>query len=331
VRPTGLPGAWEGVEPWHATELRRQVNIMALGLLRRRRSRDASAAASGLTMPLPPGAGAVGCEVADPMGQPMGGADVTITALDSHRVAARGTTDPYGFFMAVLPPGGYSMMVMAEGLSPVRETVEIAAGVTLPTLYARLEPARQLDLPPTGTWLFDPPHTAIRFIAKHVGMAHVHGRFERFDGGIQIVQDITESRVHVRIDAASITTGNTTRDNHLRSADFLDVKRFPFIDFHSTRFAYRGGSKWTLQGSLTMHGVSRSVALDTTYLGMVNGGYGEELRCAALAKAELHREDYTLNWRNMLARGIAVVGPTIQLELDVQAMYRTHDTPTPPE
>ncbi len=63
----------------------------------------------------------------------------------------------------------------------------------------------------------------------------------------------------------------------------------------------------------------------------VNGGYGEELRCAALATAELHREDYTLNWRSMLARGIAVVGPTVQLELDVQAMYRTHDTPTPPE
>ncbi|CAM5238528.1 Lipid/polyisoprenoid-binding YceI-like domain-containing protein OS=Streptomyces fumanus OX=67302 GN=GCM10018772_17950 PE=4 SV=1 [Streptomyces fumanus] len=180
--------------------------------------------------------------------------------------------------------------------------------------------------------MFDPPHTAIRFIAKHVGMAHVHGRFERFDGAVHMYgPDVSGSRVQVRIEAASITTGNTTRDNHLRSADFLDVERYPYIDFVSTRFAFRGGSKWTLNGTLTMHGVTRSVALDTTYLGTVNGGYGEELRCAALATTELHREDYTLNWRSMLARGIAVVGPTVQLELDVQAMYRTPDTPTPPE
>ncbi|MET9845800.1 YceI family protein [Streptomyces ossamyceticus] len=303
---------------------------MPLGLLRRRSS-QASRGAAGLTLPVPPGAGALVREVLDPVNQPMGAAEVTVTELRSHRVAARGTTDPYGYFMAVLPPGAYSLLIVAEGLEPHRESVEIVpdAGPTPERVWLRS--ARQLELPVPGTWLFDPPHTAIRFIAKHVGMAHVHGRFERFEGGLQVAQDVTESRVHVRIDASSINTGNNTRDTHLRSADFLDVERYPHIDFTSHRFAYRGGSKWTLQGTLTMHGVSRSVALDTTYLGTVNGGYGEELRCAALAKAELHREDYTLNWRTMLARGIAVVGPTVQLELDVQAMYRTHDTPTPPE
>jgi len=303
---------------------------MAFALLRRRWSREAGRS-EGLTLPLPAGAGALSCEVLDPLGQPMGGADVTVSAVDIHQVMARGTTDPYGFFLAVLPPGRYSLMVAAEGLTPYRETVEVVGDTVLPTERVQLEPARQLDLPMPGTWLFDPPHTAIRFIAKHVGMAHVHGRFERFEGGIQVARQMTDSRVSVRIDASSITTGNNTRDNHLRSADFLDVERFPYIDFASTRFAYRGGSKWTLQGTLTMHGVTRSMGLETTYLGTVNGGYGEELRCAALARAELHREDYTLNWRSMLARGIAVVGPTVQLELDVQAMYRTHDTPTPPE
>lgn len=304
---------------------------MALALLRRLRSKGASADAAGLSLPLPQGAGALGREVVDPMGEAMGAAEVTVTALDSHRVVARGITDPYGFFLAALPPGRYSLMIAAEGLHPHRETVDVEVGAAAPTERIQLQPARVLELPTPGTWLFDPPHTAIRFIAKHVGMAHVHGRFERFSGGIQVAQDMAGSHVRVRIDASSITTGNVTRDNHLRSADFLDVERFPYIEFNSTRFAYRGGSKWTVQGSLTMHGVSRSVSLDTTYLGTVNGGYGEELRCAALARAELHREDYTLNWRSMLARGIAVVGPTVQLELDVQAMYRTHDTPIPPE
>ncbi len=281
--------------------------------------------------PVPAGAGVVVREVLDPVNEPMGGADVTVTELRTHRAAARGTTDPYGFFMAVLPPGDYSLLIVAEGLEPHRETIAVAAGAGLAPERVWLQSARQLELPAPGTWLFDPPHTAIRFIAKHVGMAHVHGRFERFEGGLRIEHDMSQSRVHVRIDASSITTGNNTRDAHLRSADFLDVEHFPYIEFSSHRFAYRGGSKWTLLGSLTMHGVSRSISLDTTYLGTVNGGYGEELRCAALAKSELHREDYTLNWRSMLAHGIAVVGPTIQLELDVQAMYRTHDTPTPPE
>ncbi|MGW1916067.1 YceI family protein [Streptomyces sp. NPDC002076] len=303
---------------------------MALGLLRRRRSRGASGA-TGLSVPLPAGAGAYGCEVVDPLGQPMGGAEVTVTALDSHRVVTRGTTDPYGLFMVTLPPGSYSVMAVSEGLTPARENVDIADGLVHSLARIALLPARQLELPPPGTWLFDPPHTAIRFIAKHVGMAHVHGRFTRFDGGIRIASDMADSQVSVRIDASSITTGNKTRDNHLRSADFLDVERYPYIDFASTRFVYRGGSRWTLNGTLTMHGMSRSVSLDTTYLGTVNGGYEQELRCAALAKTELHREDFTLNWRSMLARGIAVVGPTIQLELDVQAMYRTPETPTPPE
>ncbi|MFE9941496.1 YceI family protein [Streptomyces hirsutus] len=303
---------------------------MVLGLLRHRRAHSAHGAAPALSVPLPPGAGAFGCEVLDALGQPLGGAEVTVTGQNSHRVATRGTTDPYGYFVAALPPGAYSVMTMAEGLSPVRETVEITAGVVLPPQRIALEPGRQLELPPSGTWLFDPPHTAIRFIAKHVGMAHVHGRFTRFEGGIRVAQNMADSQVQVRIDASSLTTGNQTRDNHLRSGDFLDVEHYPYIDFTSTRFAYRGGSKWTLHGTLTLHGTSRSVGLDTEYLGTVNGGYEQELRCAALAKAELHRQDFTLDYRSMLARGIAVVGPTVQLELDVQAMYRTPDTPTPP-
>ncbi|MGW5215666.1 YceI family protein [Streptomyces sp. NPDC004051] len=303
---------------------------MVLGLLRRLRPQGASGAAPGLSVPLPAGAGAFGCEAVDALGQPLGATEVTVTELDSHRVAARGTTDPYGYYMAALPPGRYSVMLAAEGLSPARETVDIVAGVALTPARVVLEPGRRLELPPAGTWVFDPPHTAIRFIAKHVGMAHVHGRFTRFEGGIRVAENMGDSQVSVRIDASSISTGNQTRDNHLRSADFLDVENYPHIDFTSTRFAYHGGSRWTVHGTLTMHGTTRSVGLDTEYLGTVNGGYEQELRCAALAEAELHREDFTLNWRSMLARGIAVVGPTVQLALDVQAMYRTHDTPTPP-
>jgi hypothetical protein len=99
--------------------------LMALGLLRRRRSRGASGAGPSISVPLPPDAGAFGLEVVDPMGQPMGGAEVTVTALDSHQVATHGITDPHGYFIATLPPGSYSMMTVAEGL-PSRRVLDHA-------------------------------------------------------------------------------------------------------------------------------------------------------------------------------------------------------------
>ncbi|WP_093800974.1 YceI family protein [Streptomyces sp. Wb2n-11] len=304
---------------------------MVLSLLRRRRSKAALGGGAGLVLPAPAGAGTINCEVVDPVGQPLGGAEVTVTAKATGRAMAKGTTDAYGLFCAAMPPGEYSLLMTAEGMQPARWTFDIAAGETLPMGRVQLEVSERLEPPSPGTWLFDPPHTAIRFIARHVGMANVHGRFERFEGGVRVAHNVEDSQVEIRIDAASITTGNNTRDGHLRSADFLDVENHPYIHFISDRFVYRGGNNWGMQGSLTMHGVSRSVVLDTTYLGAVNGGYGEELRCAARATAELHREDYTLNWRNMLARGIAIVGPTVKLELDVQTMFQGPDTPTPPD
>ncbi|MFJ4846398.1 MULTISPECIES: YceI family protein [unclassified Streptomyces] len=304
---------------------------MAIALFRRNRSARNGTEAAVLAPPIARGAGLISCQVLDPLGQPMNGAEIVVTELGSGRVRVKATSDPYGTFLATLPPGQYTVVVSADSLQPYRGTVEIAEGLQSPIGSIQLAPSPGLELPPPGTWLFDPPHTAIRFIAKHVGMAHVHGRFDRFEGGIRVAERMEDSQVEISIDAASINTGNRTRDNHLRSADFLDVAAYPFIHFASDRFLHRTGNKWTVQGHLTMHGTSRSVSLDTNYLGLATGGYGEELRCAALASAELHREDYTLNWQNMLARGIAVVGPTIKLELDIQAMFSAHDTPTPPE
>ncbi|HCA85805.1 MAG TPA: hypothetical protein DEQ61_10075 [Streptomyces sp.] len=280
---------------------------------------------------LPPGAGVIGCEVVDPVGLPMPNAAISIKSARTGQQVMKTTTDPYGLFTAALPPGRYTLLISVESLQPAHHTLDVVSGERSWAGRVQLEPARRLRLPTPGTWLFDPPHTAIRFIAQHVGMANVHGRFERFQGGIRIAERMEDSYIEVSIEAASITTGNNTRDNHLRSADFLDVEAYPYIHFASTRFSHHAGARWTLHGSLEMHGVSRSVSLETDYLGAVNGGYQTELRCAARARTELHREDYTLNWRSMLARGIAVVGPTVRLELDIQAMFQGPDTPTPPE
>jgi polyisoprenoid-binding protein YceI len=281
--------------------------------------------------PLAPGAGGVSLTVLDPFGQTLAGAEVTVTEQATRRKAVSGVTDPYGMFFASVPPGTYSVLISSEGLQPHRANLEAAPNRVADLGRLSLQTAALKELPPPGTWMFDPPHTAIRFIARHVGMASVHGRFTEFQGGILVADRMEDSQVEISIKADSLTTGNKTRDNHLRSADFLDVDRFPYLHFASERFIFRGGSKWTVAGSFTLHGVTRNVELDTEYLGTVTGGYGEELRCAARASAELHRDDYTLPYREMLARGIAIVGPRIKLELDIQAMYQSPDTPTPPE
>ncbi|WP_030744028.1 YceI family protein [Streptomyces sp. NRRL F-5135] len=303
---------------------------MGLAFLKRRPRSNSSGRGSALLSRIPLTAGVLALEVGEPNGHPLDGADIQVTANHTGHVVMAGRTDPFGTFTAGLPTGRYSVLVTSEGLLPAQVTVDIYAGKQVLSPIT-LERSRPLDPPQPGIWLFDPPHTAIRFIARHVGMANVHGRFTRFDGGVQVAERPEDSYAECTIDASSITTGNKTRDNHLRSADFLDVENYPEIHFASQRFQRHPGNKWTVHGSLSLHGMSRTVKLETDYLGSVNGGYGEELRCAAKARTELHREEYTLNWRNMLARGIAIVGPTIQLELDIQVMFRCDETPTPPD
>ncbi|RCG28448.1 YceI family protein [Streptomyces diacarni] len=302
---------------------------MGLGTLLRRGPKQADR--GGWMAGLPADAGFAVLQITDPVGEPLPNAEITLTSSETGRRMVRTTSDPYGLVTAALPHGTYAVMATLEGLQPAHRTLDVIAGTRPAPQSIQLLSGQTPELPQPGVWLIDPPHTAIRFVARHVGMANVHGRFTRFEGGIRVAEQVEDSYLEISMEAASIATGNRSRDDHLRSADFLDVERHPYLHFASNRFIHRSGSKWTVQGTLTLHGVSRTVSLDTDYLGAVNGGYGEELRCAARATAELHREDYTLNWRNMLARGIAIVGPTVQLEMDVQAMYRTHDTPTPPQ
>jgi polyisoprenoid-binding protein YceI len=267
--------------------------------------------------PIPAGAGRVACEVIDPVGLPMR-ADVAVIAADGRQVA-RGCSDPFGLYQATVPPGDYQLAVSAEGFQPRRTPVRITERDYAAAGPIQLDIAPQPPLPSPGRWDLDPAHTAIRFVARHLGLGDVHGRFNRFQGSVWIGDPVTSSRLEVLIDAASIDTGVQARDDHLRSPDFLDVHTYPHLRFSADRFTHRGGNRWTVAGVLGLHGVSRTVRLDTVYLGTGTGMDGET-RAACRATTELHREDYTLNWRKMLAAGIAVVGPTVRVELDIQAI-----------
>ncbi|MEU8762784.1 YceI family protein [Streptomyces sp. NPDC048659] len=273
---------------------------------------------AGLTVP--PSAGVLTCRVLDPVDEPVRQAEFTVSDTAGRKVLA-GETDPYGSVLATVPAGEYRLAVTAEGYTPYRGVAVVPEHGVAALGDLALQIAPQAQLPEPGDWDIDPTHSQIGFTARHIGLARIHGRFNSFAGVVRIAERMEQSAMHVVIDAASIDTGVQMRDDHLRSGDFLDIGAYPTIEFYSERFTHRGGSRWGVTGALTLHGVSRTVTLDTQYLGIGSGLEGET-RSACRATTELHREDFTLTWQTLLARGIAAVGSSITIDLDVQIVPR---------
>ncbi|GGY30028.1 YceI family protein [Streptomyces djakartensis] len=231
-----------------------------------------------------------------------------------------------------LEPGTYTVIVTAVGYAPAASSVIVTAGGTSRSSEAgsgggraevgQVTLARQggSELPPPGPWTIDPVHSSVAAVARHLGISSVHGRFTEFSGAIEIApDDVTESRVEAVIRAASIDTGNGVRDGHLRSPDFLDVERFPEITYRSTGLTANGADRWTVHGELGMRGVVRPVDLDLACLGTGQDPWGGT-RAAFRATAELRREDFAMNYNQVLQAGIAAVGTTLKVELDIQAV-----------
>ncbi|MEU5216026.1 YceI family protein [Streptomyces sp. NPDC020807] len=270
---------------------------------------------------VPASAGVLSCRVIDPVHEPVRQAEFVLSDAAGRKVLG-GETDPYGSALATVPAGEYRLAVTAEGYTPFHGSAVVTEGGHTGVGDVQLQVAPQPPLPEAGDWEIDPTHSQIGFTARHIGLARIHGRFNNFAGAVRIGERMEQSAMHVVIDAASIDTGVQMRDDHLRSGDFLDVGVYPTLEFHSERFVHRGGSRWAVTGALTLHGVSRTITLDTQYLGLGNGLEGET-RGACRATTELHREDFTLTWQTLLARGIAAVGSSISIDLDVQIVPKT--------
>ncbi|MFJ4711760.1 YceI family protein [Streptomyces sp. NPDC088785] len=265
---------------------------------------------------VPPSAGVLSCRVLDPVNEPVRGAEFAVSDAMGRKVVSGGT-DPFGSFMAAVPAGEYRLAVSAEGFAPYRGSATVAESAHASLGDVMLQVAPPPPLPRPGEWEIEPTHSSIAFTARHIGLARVHGRFNTFAGALRVAERVEQSAMHVVIDASSIDTNVKMRDDHLRSADFLDVDHFPTLEFYSERFVHRGGSRWAITGALSLHGVTRTVTLDAEYLGLGNGMEGET-RAACRATTELHRDDFTVSWQTMLARGIAVVGSSVRIEIDVQ-------------
>ncbi|MEU7007818.1 YceI family protein [Streptomyces sp. NPDC046332] len=234
------------------------------------------------------------------------------------RVAADG--DGVARAEGALAPGPYTVVVTALGYAPDARTALVGGTGRADVGTVVLARAGGTELPPPGMWTVDAAHSSVGAVAQHLGLSSVHGRFTEFTGRIEIAPDVLASRVEAVVAAGSVDTGNTLRDKHLRSEDFLDVDRFPELTYRSTAPLRAGGpDRWTVDGELTLRGVTRQVPLDLTYLGTGADPWGG-VRAAFRAEAELRRDDFAMNYNQVVSAGIAAIGATLRVTLDIQAV-----------
>lgn len=177
-------------------------------------------------------------------------------------------------------------------------------------------------------WVFEPGHTAAEFCVRHMMVTHVRGHFKNVRGTLEF--DPREPRaaaVDVRIDARGLWSGEPDRDAHLRSADFLDVERFPEITFQSHAVELRGVNEALVTGSLAIRGVTKPATLDVHYLGQWQTPWwedgvdkGPKTRAGFLATTRINRHDFGVSWNSALERGGIVVGHEVFITVDAEAI-----------
>jgi polyisoprenoid-binding protein YceI len=171
-----------------------------------------------------------------------------------------------------------------------------------------------------GTWNIDPSHSAIAFSVRHMVVSKTRGRFTKWSGELRFdADDPRASSVQVTIDPASIDTADAQRDAHLRSADFLDVEKFPTASFRSTKVEEVESGVYRVTGDLTVHGVTRSVVLDIVYEGTGKDPWGGE-RAGFSGSTTIDRKDFGLRWNQALETGGVLVGDKVELVLEIEAV-----------
>jgi polyisoprenoid-binding protein YceI len=182
-----------------------------------------------------------------------------------------------------------------------------------------------------ATWLFEPGHTAAEFRARHMMVCWVRGHFKDVHGSLTFDPDNpTQLAVEATIQANKLWTGESQRDDHLRSADFLDVAQHPTITFKSTASKCVGATDYEVSGDLTIRGVSRPVVVAMHYLGKWRTPYwtdagdaGPVTRVGFVGETRINRHDFRVSWNGQLENSGVVVSDEVFIQVDVEALLET--------
>jgi polyisoprenoid-binding protein YceI len=194
--------------------------------------------------------------------------------------------------------------------------------MTTPTLAAT--PTAAPAVSRATTWELDPAHSVANFSVKHMMIARVHGSFHKLEATLRLDRaNPFNSSVEATIDANTIDTHEPKRDEHLRSPDFFDVKTFPTITFKSKRFEPAGGDNYKVIGELTMHGITREVALDVESSASEQKDPWGNTKIGASVATKIKRRDFGLNWNAALETGGFLVGEDVSVTLDLQFVKKS--------
>ncbi len=151
-------------------------------------------------------------------------------------------------------------------------------------------------------------------------VSEVEGSFKMFDGSVVTTSnDFQNALIDFTIDAKSINTDNEQRDTHIKSADFLDVQKYPTCTFKSTGFKQVDGKNYQLAGNFTMHGVTKPVVLTVRYNGTIKDPYGNT-RAGFKVTGVINRKDYGVNFGATLDAGGAIVGDEVNLTANIECV-----------
>jgi polyisoprenoid-binding protein YceI len=171
-----------------------------------------------------------------------------------------------------------------------------------------------------AAWTLDPAHSNVQFSVRHMMLSNVRGEFTKVSGTVEGDPGApAAATISATIDAASINTREPKRDEHLKSADFLDVAKFPTITFKSKRIEPAGAGKFKVTGDLTLHGVTKEVVLDVSDLTPPVKDPMGKTRAGATASTKIDRKDFDINWSKAMDNGGLVVGNDIAITIDVEA------------
>ncbi len=174
-----------------------------------------------------------------------------------------------------------------------------------------------------STWQIDPDHSSFQFKVRHLMVSNVKGDFTKVRGMVTIdEQNIANLKVEITIDAASANTGHAKRDEHLRSADFFDVTKYPTITFVSKKIERTGANTLKVRGDLIIRGVTKEITVDVEGPTAEVKDPGGNFRRGATATAKINRQDFGIMWNRVLDTGGVVVSDEVNIYVEVELIKK---------